>query len=413
MGQHTAGSVSITDFGAVGDEATLNTEKIQSAIEQLATKGGGTVVVPKGVFLTGAIFLRPGVNLHLEKGAVLKGSADMKNYPERRIRIEGHFEERYTPGLVNAEACDGLQITGEGTLDGNGRPTWDLFWKLRRAAADYKNFPNLGLPRAQLCIVNRSKDVRIDGITFKDSQFWNLHLYDCCNVTVKDVRFLVPDDYERAPSTDGIDVDSCHDIEIRGCYFSVTDDCIAMKGSKGPLALEDKDSPPVERIRVEDCTFKRGHGVVTLGSEATIVRDVVVRNCRVTGPVNVAVLKLRPDTPQCYEDIHFHDITLDDEQGTILSVRPWTQYFDLKGLPAPMSAVRDISLSNVRGRFGAFGEVRGNPGQTEISNVTLENIDVQLAKGELNAPDVKNLVFTNVIVNGKQQPPRSPQVFGY
>src|SRR5205807_4864100 len=106
--------LSIADAGAVADDTTLNTEKIQASIDQLATKGGGTLVIPKGVFLTGALFLKPGVNLHLEKDAVLKGTTDMKNYPERRIRIEGHFEEHYTPALVNAEGCDGLQITGEG-----------------------------------------------------------------------------------------------------------------------------------------------------------------------------------------------------------------------------------------------------------------------------------------------------------
>ena len=110
-------SVQITDFKAVGDGATLNTKAIQSAIDQLATNGGGTVVVPKGVFLTGAIFLKPGVNLHLEKDAVIKGSTDMTNYPLRSIHIEGHYEQHYCSGLINAEGCDGLRITGEGTLD--------------------------------------------------------------------------------------------------------------------------------------------------------------------------------------------------------------------------------------------------------------------------------------------------------
>ena len=200
----------ILDCGAVGDAVTLNTKPIQTAIDQLASGGGGTVIIPKGVFLSGALFLKPGMNLHMEKESVIKGSTDMTQYPVRRIRIEGHFEAAYTPALINAEGCDGLQLTGEGTLDGSGRPTWDLFWKLRNAAADKKKFKNLSIPRAQLCIINDSKNVLVDGITFK------------------------------------------------GCYFSVTDDCIAMKGSKGPDALNDKDSPPVERVRISDCTFKRG-----------------------------------------------------------------------------------------------------------------------------------------------------------
>lgn len=394
-------SDSIANSGAIGNGKTLNTKAIQSTIDRLAASGGGTVVVPEGEFLSGAIFLKPGVNLRLEKNAVLKGSTDMTNYPERRIRIEGHYEEHYTPALVNAEGCDGLQITGEGTLDGSGQTVWDLFWKLRDAAPDKKNFKNLSIPRAQLCIINHSKNVLVDGITFKDSQYWNLHLYRCRDVTVKNARFQVPDDVKRAPSTDGIDVDSCQNVEIQGCYFSVTDDSVCMKGSKGPEALNDKDSPPVEHVRVSDCTFKRGDAAVTCGSEATVVRDLIVENCRVIGAMNVLCLKLRSDTPQHYEDIHFRGLTLDNAGGSLVRIAPWTQYTDLKGQQPPKSTVRNISISNVKGRYGKFGTIRSNRGQTEISDITLENVDVQLKDAKLNVSDAKNLKFENITVNGK------------
>ncbi len=393
---------SISDAGAVGDGTTLNTGKIQAAIDELAAKGGGTLVVPKGVFLTGALFLKPGVNLHLEKDAVLKGTTDMEQYPRMRIRIEGHFEENYSSGLINAEGCDGLQITGEGTLDGNGRPIWDLFWKLRKAAKDKANFRNLSIPRAQLCIINRSKNVLIDGVTFKDSQYWNLHLYDCQNVAVQNARFQVPDDYKQAPSTDGIDVDSCQDVEIKGCYFSVTDDCIAMKGTWGPFALEDKESRPVERVRVMDCTFRRGHAAVTCGSDASVVRNLLVENCRVTGAMSVLCFKLRADTPQTYENITYRDLALDSDDGTLISIYPWGQYTDLRGQPPPKSAVRNITVSDVTGHFGKFGAIQPRPGQTTISDITLDNIDVTLKDAKLKVDkDAANLKFQNVTVNGK------------
>lgn len=399
VGDGMAKTVSINAFGAIGDGSTLNTKAIQSAIDQLAANGGGTVNIPEGVFLSGAIFLRPGVNLHLEKDAVLKGSTDMTNYPLRRIRIEGHFEASYASGLINAEGCDGLQITGPGTLDGDGRPVWDQFWKQRRAAEDYKNFQNFSLRRAQLCIVNHSTNVVIDGVTFKDSQYWNLHLYNCRNVTVRNARFEVPDDYQQAPSTDGIDVDSCQDVAVNDCYFSVTDDCIALKGSKGPDALNDQSSPPVEHVRISGCTFRRGGGV-TLGSEATIVRDVVVENCRFTGQTPVVNFKLRPDTPQRYEDITYRNITLDGT-GTILRVRPWTQYFDLHGQPPPNSVVRNVILSGFTGSYGSFGTIQGNPGQTKLGDITLADIRVQLKQDALKAVQVENFKLKNVRVNGK------------
>jgi len=387
---------SVAEFGAVGDGKTLNTVSIQSAIDQLAAKGGGTLVIPKGVFLSGAIFLKSGVNLHLDEGAVLKGSTDRKDYPKMRTRIEGHFEE-WLPALVNADRADHLRISGSGTLDGNGAPFWEDFWA--RLKANPKT-TNLDVERPRLVLIQNSEDVRISGVTFKDSGFWNLHLYRCKNVLVEHVRFQVPDGV-RCPSTDGTDIDSCQDVTLRGCTYRVDDDCIALKGSKGPFAMGDKDSPPVEHIRVIGCTFERGHGVLTLGSEATVVRDVVVEKSRVAGPINLVRLKLRPDTPQRYEDIHYRDITLDSTAGTILAVLPWTQFFDLKGQPPPKSVVRNVTLTNVRGTYGSFGTLQGNPGQTEIGDITLRNIDVQLKNESLKAVDVKNLKVEKVNVNGK------------
>lgn len=393
--------LSILDTGAVADGGTVNTRAIQAAIDRLAGQGGGTAVVPAGVFVSGALFLKPGVHLHLDKGAVLRCSTDMRHFPVQRTRIEGHVEERFNPGLINAAGCDGLKITGAGTLDGAGRPIWDRFWQLRNASKEKGDFRNLDVARARLAVIEASRGVTIDGITFKDSQFWNLHLYRCRDVAVRNSSFQVPDDYVQAPSTDGIDIDSCQDVLVDGCRFSVTDDCIAAKGTKGPHALEDKDSPPTERIRVRNCVFRRGHAMFTCGSEATVVHDVVVEHCRVENVGSVVHLKLRPDTPQRYEDIHFRDLTLDSSKGEIVSIRPWSQYFDLKGEAPPHSVVRGVTLEGIRGRFGAFGMIAPNPGQTDIGALTLKNVDVQLTDVRLQVKDAAMPVLENVVVNGK------------
>ena len=393
----------ITDFGAKADGTTLNTKAIQAAIDHLATQRGGTVVVPQGVFVSGALFFKPKVKLHLKAGAVLRCSTDMANFPVQRTRIEGHFADKFNPALINATNCDGFEITGEGTLDGAGRPIWDEFWKLRNAAPDPGNFPNLGVPRARLALIEGSRGVKIEGITFKDSQFWNLHLYNNDGVVVSQVRFEVPDDYRQAPSTDGIDVDSSRNVTIDGCFFSVTDDCIALKGSKGPHADQDKDSPAVEHVRVRNCTYKRGGGVLTCGSEATIVRDVIVQDCKITGNVRVATLKLRPDTPQRYEDIAFRNIASEVTAGPIISIAPWQQYFDLQGAAPPHSTVHNISFTGIKGKFSAFGSIRPNPGQTTISDILFQDLDVQLDRDRLNASGVEDLRFVNVVVNGQPQ----------
>jgi alpha-L-rhamnosidase len=395
--------ISITDFGAVGDGQTLNTSHIQAAIEKLAKKGGGTLVIPKGVFLSGAIFLKPGVNIYLEEGAVLKGSTDIGNYPKMPTRVEGQFVD-WIPALINADKCDHLRISGSGILDGSGPVFYTKFWNAR---LENPQVTNLAVERPRLVFIRDSRDVHVEGINFKDSGFWNLHLYRCHGVLVQNVHFEAPygERPKCGPSTDGMDVDSSQDVTIRGCFFAVNDDCVCLKGTKGPFALQDKQSPPTEHIHVTDCTFQAGQGVVTLGSEATLIRDVVVENCRVTGKMPLVRLKLRPDTAQHYEDIHYQNITLaaneDVFKDNIFDIAPWTQFFDLKGQPPPKSIIKNVTLSNIKGSFGSFGEIEGNKDQSEISDITMKNVDVQLKNEKFDTAYVKNFKVENVTVNGK------------
>jgi rhamnogalacturonyl hydrolase YesR len=387
--------LSIVETGAVGDAKTLNTQAIQKAIDRLAAKSGGTVVVPSGRFLTGAVFLKPRVNLHLEKNAVLQGSTHIEDYPSMPTRIEGHTQV-WRPALVNADKCDHLRITGEGMIKGGGKPFWDAFWM--RIKAD-KTTKNLDVDRPRNLFIRDSNDVLLSGISLRESGFWNIHLYRCQRVTVEKMDIRTP---LHSPSTDGIDVDSCQYVTIRGCYISVDDDDIAMKGTKGPFADQDKDSPAVEHIRISDCTFGLGQGVVTLGSEACHVRDVVVENCKVVGAEtnhNILVrLKLRPDTPQHYEDIHFRNIHI-NHKGTLCSIEPWTQYFDPKGQPPPSQLVEDISISNITGSTTGFGRIDGTANSV-LRNITLENIDIKVKSPGGVIRNLRDHKVNNVKING-------------
>ncbi len=314
-------------------------------------------------------------------------------------RIEGHFEPWRT-ALLNGDKVDHLRITGKGTLDGNGAPFWKEFYDRRNA--DRKT-TNLNVERPRLAFIQNSHDVKIDGITFKDSGFWNLHLYRDQQVSVDNCRFTAPHGPvpDHAPSSDGIDVDSSQDVSIGNCFFSVGDDDIALKGSKGPFAMQDKDSPAVERIHIHDCVFEAGGGIMTCGSEATIVRDVKIDHCTTTGPT-VLRLKLRPDTPQQYENISLNDITIEGNV-VILSIAPWTQYFDLKGQAPPKSLVRNISITNVKGSGSAIGKVGGNP-DTDFGDITLKNFNVTLKNTEFDVSRFKQVSFENIVVNGTAVP---------
>jgi len=388
----------ITHYGAVGDGKTLNTAAIQSAIDKCADAKGGTVLIPQGQFLSGSIFLKPGVNLHLDKSAVLLGSTNIENYPELETRIEGHFQV-WIPALVNAKGADHLRIDGEGTIQGGGKPYWAEFW--RRIAAN-KNTTNLDVKRPRNIFIQDSKDVRISGIFLRQSGFWNLHLFRCQGVVVDGLDIRTP---RKSPSTDGIDVDSCQDVTIHGCFISVDDDNIAIKGNKGTSALDDKTIPPDENIHVTDCTFGLGNAAVTVGSEATTVRNVLMENCKLTGTENnrVLELKLRPDTEQHYENIVIRNITVENPAAHLISIAGWTQYFELKGKPAPSQSVSNVTLSDITGKLKDFGKIDG-PAKSTVQDVTFKNIDLTLKSPAVVVKNVKGLKFENVKINGVAYP---------
>jgi polygalacturonase len=389
-----AKQLSIAATGAVGDGVTLNTAAIQKAIDALATNRGGTLVIPKGEFLSGAIFLKPGVNLQLDKGAVLKGSTNIEDYPEIETRIEGHFQV-WIPALVNASNVDHLRITGQGTIAGGGKPFWDEFASRRKANT---NVTNVAVKRPRNIFIRDSKDVQISGISLRESGFWNLHLFRCTDVLVKNVDIRAP---LRSPSTDGIDVDSCRKVAIKGCYISVNDDNIVLKGNKGTSALDDKTIPPVEHIRISNCTFGLGNSALTVGSEATLVRDVVIENCKLTGTNKNCVLKLklRPDTEEHYENITVRNITVDNPAVQLVSILGWTQFFDLQGKPAPSQWVTNVTLMNITGSLRDFGRVDG-PAKSTVANLAFKNINIALTNPAVVTRNVKNLKFTKVKING-------------
>jgi polygalacturonase len=394
---------------AVASDA-VQTSAIQAVIDKAAEQGGGRVMVPAGVFRSGALWLKPGTELHLAEGAVLRGSSDIADFPTCQTRIEGKVQP-WRPALVNAVSLRGVKVTGCGVLDGAGKPYWTAFWKRR---AENPKCTNLEVERPRLMYFEGCNDVEVHDITLKDSGFWNLHVYRCKGVVLEGLTITAPHgdppkiigdsqpwdevSVDRAPSSDAIDVDSCQGVVIRRCVISVGDDCIALKGTKGVHAMDDASSPPVENIVVEDCDFKSGHGALTCGSEATIIRNVVVRDCRVGPAVPLVRLKLRPDTPQLYENLVFERITLDGAQA-IFDVKPWTQFFDLQGAEPPKSVVREVVVRGLRGSVQSLGELRGNAGD-EIQNIVLEDIEIEATDDRVRLGDVNDLVFRDVLVNG-------------
>ena len=345
----------ITDYGVTTDSTVVQTEAIQRVIDRAAREGGGVVVVPRGTFLTGALFFRQGTHLHLAEGAVLKGVDAIKHYPLLRTRMEGQTLN-YFAALVNADSIDGFTITGTGTINGNGLRFWEEFWLRRKFNPQCTNLEAM---RPRLVYLSNCRDVQVQDVHLVNSAFWTNHLYRCERVKYIGCTIYAPHTPEdaKAPSSDAIDLDVCHDVLIHGCDISVNDDAVVLKGGKGTWADQDPDNGPNERVIVQHCHYGFVHGCLTLGSESLYDRNVILRHCRVDEAQRVLWLKMRSDTPQHYEYVTVEDVT--GTCGSFLFIRPWSQFHNQGDRPdMPRSQCNNITIRRVAMKCESFLNVR-------------------------------------------------------
>ena len=387
----------ITNFGVSTDSSKLNTQGIQNVIDQANDNGGGTIVIPKGIFLTGALFFKPKTKLRLMEGAMLKGSDDISNYPLIPSRMEGQ-NLLYYAALINAYYVDSFSITGPGTIDGNGLKFWKEFWAHRDSMSKIgKSSTNLEVHRPRMLFIWGCNDVRIQNVKLHNSGFWTTHLYQCNNVLIEGCDIRSPYTPVPAPSTDGVDIDVCKKVTVRNCYISVNDDAVCIKGGKGPDAHKRTQNGIVEDILVENCTFGDSHGTLTLGSECIHAKNITIRNCKMESNAPILRLKMRPDTYQVYENITVDNIT--GSCGTIIEMLPWRQFFNLAGsTEKPFATVRNITISNVNVKCKSFGVMQGNAPDT-VSSVVFKNITATSENPVLKTK-YKGVKAEKVTVNG-------------
>lgn len=388
----------ITSFGATNDSTVLNTTAIQQTIDSAASNGGGTLVIPKGVYLSGALFFKPNTKLRLEEGAVLKGSDNIGDYPLIPSRMEGKSIYYYA-ALVNAYHVDDFEISGPGKIDGNGLKFWKYFWFVRDSMKLIgKSATNLEVHRPRLLFIWGCDNLKISGVKLHNSGFWTTHLYQCNNVLIENCDIRSPFKPIKAPSTDGIDIDVCKRVTIRNCTISVNDDAVCIKGGKGPTAHQQIENGIVEDVLVENCDFGDSHGVLTFGSESIHARNVLLRNCKVNSNTPLLRIKMRPDTYQLFENITLENIT--GTCGTIVELKPWKQFYTLEGKDVkPVGIVRNIKLSNINVKCEVFAEIKGNPND-KISNFVFENVTATAVDPTLKS-EYKGIKLKNVVVNGK------------
>lgn len=386
----------ITDFGVSPDSTIVQTSAIQKVIDLAASNGGGVVVVPKGVFLSGALFFKPKTHLHIATKGVLKGSDAISDYPIMPSRMECQNLD-YFPALVNAYGVDGFSISGKGTINGNGLNYWKAFWERRK---ENPKCTNLEVARPRLVFIWNSNNVQLQDVKLINSGFWTSHFYKCTNVKLLDLYIYSPHVGVKAPSTDAIDIDACSNFLVKGCYMSVNDDAIALKGGKGPYADQDQNNGENTNVIIENCNFGFCHSALTNGSEAIHNKNIIMRNCLIKDASRLLWLKMRPDTPQRYEYIRVENIKGDAKTG--LAVLAWKQFFDLKGRPdIPLSYGDHITLKNIELSCDVFYGVENDP-NVRLSNFSFENLNIKTLNEAMDKSLIQGISLKNVFFNKKQ-----------
>jgi polygalacturonase len=399
----------VTDFGAKGDGVTLNTKAIQSAIDACTTNSGGVVVVPAGTFVSGSIFLKQGVNFSVEKGGVLKGSQNTNDYPWIATRIAG-LEMKWPAALINASNVTGMEISGEGTIDGSGERWWKEYWEMRAKEKDGMD-PHFKVPRPRLVHIYDSKKVVVRNLLLKDSAFWNLQLTYCDGVEVHNLKIRAPHAPVKAASSDGIDLDSTRNVLITGCDIECDDDAICLKAGRDADGL--RVNRPTENVVIRDCHVGHAAGLVVFGSEtAGGIRNVRISNCRAdNGCGEVVRFKTRMGRGGVVEDVIYENIQADGVRqvfnfnmdaftSTWLPEEFRTPVPPEKGTPT----FRNITVRNLTAKnCAAAGSLVGLR-ESPLRDITLENVDIK-AESAFTIRNALGVRFNNVRINGKTVTP--------
>jgi len=338
----------ITNYGAVADGVTDNSEAFRKAIDACSQSGGGRVVVPAGTFLTGAIHLENNVNLHLEEKALVRFTTNTDAYlPAVFTRYEGTEVMNYSPFIYAFEQTN-IAVTGEGTFDGQGA-FWHAWWDASAPArlvkmaasgvpASQRIFGGVAHLRPNFVEPVRCQNVLIEGIHLINSPMWVLSPVYCTNVTIRGVTVDTI-----GFNTDGCDPDSCNGVLIKDCTFSDGDDCIAIKSGRD--ADGQKINIPCQNLVIEDCDFKAGHGGVGIGSETSGgVQNVFAQNDRFESPDLWMAMRFKtnPARGGYIEHIYVRHCTIKTAQVGINMTLKYSSNGAMNGSAIPV--IRDIDI---------------------------------------------------------------------
>lgn len=433
----------IKDYGAIGDGKAMNTEAIAKTISACATAGGGKVMIPAGIWLTGPIQLKSNLNLHAEKGALVIFSPNRQDYPLIDTWYEGRPEYRCMSPIFG-ENLENIAITGEGVFDGSGevwRPvkkfkmterlwkellassgvldqkgtTWwpseaardgeEFLASLRKSGKqpqreDYEKVRDFLRP--VLLQLSRCKKILLDGPTFQNSPAWNLHPLMSENLTIRNITVRNP---WYSQNGDGLDLESCRNVAVYNCKFDVGDDAICLKSGRDEAGR--RRGMPTENVQIYDCVVYHGHGGFVVGSEMSGgVKNIEIRDCTFIGTDTGLRFKSTRGRGGVVENIYIRRIFMKDIPAAAITFNMFysgqapivdpgqATAFDAE-LATPVSEktpqFKNIFISDVIARGAALAvELQGLP-EMPLHSIELKNVSISSEKGliAVNADQVK------------------------
>lgn len=363
------------------------TKIIQNAIDEIAKNGGGVVDFEVGLYRTGSIFIKDGVCLNIGKGVTLRGIPLEKHYPIIDTRVAG-IEMKWPAALINFKDVKNAMLTGEGTIDGEGRYFWNKYWEMRpgyekkklRWAVDYD------CQRPRLLLVQNSSDITLQNVTLEEPGFWTVHILYSNQITA-DGLVVRGNVGGYGPSSDGIDIDSSTKIWVKNCDIDCNDDNFCLKAGKDGDGI--RVNRPTEYVLIQDCLARYGHGLITFGSETSgSIRHIEAFNLEAQGTQYGIRLKSAKTRGGVVEDVYLHDFKMQNVEVPIRGSLNWYPSYSYTSLPDGMTEVPE----HWKALTYPIPEGKGIP---KYQNFKLENITATNAKNAITLKGIEESLISD------------------
>ena len=368
-----AQALSIKECGAVGDGVTLDTKAIQTAIDSVAALGGGVVEVPAGVYLTGSIWLRDNINLHLNPGAVIKGSPELKDYCDENCCSQNEAEIKggdFISGghLIMGVGVRNVSITGQGRIDGNS----DAFMLDENGKRWSKKSKIPGRPGQMIWFVD-SKDIRIRDVEIADSPYWSLFILNCDRVWIDGCYVHTRRHDYHTFNGDGIDIDRCRYVTISNCRIDTSDDCITLRASQAHKLANPQDC---EWVTVTNCNLSSSCNGIRLGVGEGNIHDAVFSNLTISDTnqaINIVAAYCRGNRGTDIYGIRFNNIRVQANE-----------FVRIHHMHSPQAIFKDIVFDGISGTAPRVSHLWAKQA-APFTNIVFRNVDVEAEVECINA----------------------------